>query len=177
MKYLWLLASFLIVSVASATAAPTEAGKKIACAAQLSVGKKMWKGYGLPNGTLGCAAALSNVLKAAGVSTAHSAAVVQVRRQLLTDKSKVQELIIRNGPQEELKDDKLNALAQPGDIVLAFAKPPSNPNGGPDAHCGILATPTDIFTNDWNDGIWKKVNIHQMFDYYPYLRLVRIEKL
>src|ERR1039457_3992535 len=99
MKYWWLLAISLITSVA-ATAAPTEAGKKITAAAQLFAGKQMWKGYGLPNGTLGCAAALSNVLKAAGVSCAHSAAVVQVRRQLLLDKTKAKELMVRNGPGE-----------------------------------------------------------------------------
>lgn len=158
-------------------AAALAPGERISLAARNSLGKQMWKGYGLANGYLGCAAALSNVLNLAGYKQAHSAAVTAVRNQLLAKKDGVRKLIIRDGPKEELLDSKLLSLAKPGDIVLAFAKPPGTSwNGGGDAHCGILATPTDIYTNDWNDGIWKKVNIHQMFDYYPYLRILRMER-
>lgn len=152
-------------------------GTKIAATAEACLGKKMWSGYGLSTGYLGCAAAVSNVLKKAGFSAGHSAAVTQLRNQLLASKC-AREFVIRGGPKEELLDNKLNAIARPGDIVLAFAKPPeSNWNGGGNAHCGILSAPTEICTNDWNDGIWKKLNIHLMFDYYPYLRIIRIEKL
>jgi hypothetical protein len=69
----------------------------------------------------------------------------------------------------------MKQIAHPGDVVLAFKLPPDkNYNGGADAHCGILADGGDIYTNDWMDGIWKKVNIHLMFDYYPYVRLLRL---
>ncbi|MBS1953947.1 MAG: hypothetical protein JST89_07175 [Cyanobacteria bacterium SZAS-4] len=152
-------------------------GPKIAATAQACLGKKMWLGYGLKTGYLGCAAAVSNVLKKAGSSAGHSAAVTQLRNQLLASKC-AREFIIRRGPKEELLDSKLNSIARPGDIVLAFAKPPeSDWNGGGNAHCGILSAATEICTNDWNDGIWKKLNIHLMFDYYPYLRIIRIDRL
>jgi hypothetical protein len=152
-------------------------GLKVAATAESCLGKKMWKGYGLSSGYLGCAAAVSNVLKQSGYTYGHSAAVTQLRNQLLASHC-VKEFVIRSGPNVQLEDGKLNAIAKPGDIVLAFAKPPeSNWNGGGNAHCGILSSSTDICTNDWNDGIWKKLNIHLMFDYYPYLRIVRIEKL
>ncbi len=152
-------------------------GSKFASTAEASLGNKMWAGYGLSTGYLGCAAAVSNVLKKAGFREGHSAAVTQLRNQLLASKC-AREFIVRSGPKDELLDSKLNAIARPGDIVLAFAKPPeSNWNGGGNAHCGILSAPTEICTNDWNDGIWKKLNIHLMFDAYPYLRIIRIEKL
>lgn len=151
-------------------------GSKITVVAESCLGKKMWSGYGLSTGYLGCAAAVSNVLKKAGFTKGHSAAVTQLRNQLLASKC-AREFVIRGGPKEELLDSKLNAIARPGDIVLAFAKPPeTNWNGGGNAHCGILSAPTEICTNDWNDGIWKKLNIHLMFDAYPYLRIIRIEK-
>ncbi len=166
------------ISASQVSASSSEAvGAKFASAAETSLGKKMWTGYGLSTGYLGCAAAVSNVLKKAGFSAGHSAAVTQLRNQLLASKC-AREFVIRSGPKEELLDSKLNAIARPGDIVLAFAKPPeSNWNGGGNAHCGILGAPTEICTNDWNDGIWKKLNIHLMFDAYPYLRIIRIEKL
>jgi hypothetical protein len=151
-------------------------GAKMTSTAEACLGKKMWTGYGLSTGYLGCAAAVSNVTKKAGFAAGHSAAVSQLRNQLLASKC-CREFVIRSGPKEDLSDSKLNAVAQPGDIVLAFAKPPeSNWNGGGSAHCGILSAPTEICTNDWNDGIWKKLNIHLMFDAYPYLRIIRIEK-
>lgn len=160
-----------------ATSITQPPGLKVSATAQSCLGKKMWGGYGLSSGYLGCAAAVSNVLKKSGFSYGHSAAVTQLRNQLLASHC-VKEFVIRRGPATPLDDTKLNAIARPGDVVLAFAKPPeSDWNGGGNAHCGILSSSTEICTNDWNDGIWKKLNIHLMFDYYPYLRIVRIESL
>lgn len=169
--------SALAARAAVAIPAPSPAvGSNISKVAESCLGKQMWKGYGLASGYLGCAAAVSNVLKKSGYSSAHSAAVVVMRNQMLSSKH-AREIVIRNGPKEELLDSKLEKLAQPGDVVVAFMKPPEkNFNGGGNAHCGILSTATEICTNDWNDGIWKKLNIHLMFDYYPYLRIIRIEK-
>ncbi len=153
-----------------------ETGAKLALVAESCLGKKMWTGYGLSSGYLGCAAAVSNVLKISGFKYAHSAAVTQLRNQLLGSRC-TREIIVRKGPKDELLDSKLVSVARPGDIVLAFMKPPeSDWNGGGNAHCGILSNSSEICTNDWNDGIWKKLNIHLMFDYYPYLRIVRVEK-
>lgn len=67
-------------------------------------------------------------------------------------------------------------LARPGDVLMAFMAPPNKPNGGPNAHCGIMAENADVFTNDWDDGIWKRLNIHVMFDHYPYVRLIRLSE-
>ena len=33
---------------------------------------------------------------------------------------------------------------------------------------------TQVYTNNWMDGIWTEVEIHQMFDAYPYVRLIRL---
>jgi len=157
-----------------ATAAPSDLAQKVFASAQKDVGKKMWKGYGLPSGKLGCAAALCNVLQEGGVTDAHSATVIVVRNQLLYGKTKFKELVLRNHEGDGIDDAKLKSIARPGDVVLAFMKAPPNPNGGPNAHCGIMGENGEIFTNDWNDGIWKGLNIHLMFDYYPYIRLIRL---
>jgi hypothetical protein len=50
---------------------------------------------------------------------------------------------------------------------------PTKVYGGPNAHCGIMGEGTQVFTNNWLDGIWTEVEIHEMFDYYPYVRLLR----
>ncbi len=135
----------------------------------------MWKpGYGLANGKLGCAAAVCNVLKKSGIETVSSAGVVAMRGQLLTRCAGSKEFVIRNGDGTQIDDTKLTAVARPGDIVLAFMEPPSKPNGGPRAHCGIMGDGTNVYTNNWMDGIWTEVEIHQMFDYYPYIRLIRV---
>lgn len=147
---------------------------RIATVAKASLGKEMWKGYGLPNGTLGCAAALCNVLKKAGIERVSSPIVTAMRRQLLTTKVGCTERIIRNGEGQEIDDAILLKECRPGDILLAFSEPPNKLNGGANAHCGIMGQGTHIYTNNWNDGIWTDVEIHQMFDYYPYIRLLRL---
>lgn len=167
--------SMLVTLIATVAPALSEVeGETIFHAAQSSLGKKMWIGYGLPSGKLGCSAALCNVLKKAGVTSAHSATVTVARRQLLAS-GMATEIVVRNGEGTEIDDAKLKKLAHPGDVLLAFMHPPSKPNGGPDAHCGIMGADANVFTNDWNDGIWKELNIHLMFDYYPYVRLLRIK--
>lgn len=156
--------------------AATDTGKKILTAAQLCQGKRMWlKGYGLTNGKLGCAAALSNVLLAAGIGAGHSAAVSVLRNQLLHGRLHCSEVTLRDGEGEGIDDAKLRRLAQPGDVVVAFMTPPNNYNGGTNAHCGIMSRDGNVMTNDWSDGVWKEVNIHMMFDYFPYIRLLRVD--
>ncbi len=157
-------------------ATSTALSKKIFQAAKASVGKEMWKGYGLPNGKLGCAAALCNVLKKAGVSSVRTPLVTAMRRQLLSSPTVCSERIIRNGEGRDLNDKVLLKDCQPGDILLAFEEPPSKLNGGTSAHCGIMGEATQVYTNNWVDGIWTEVEIHQMFDYYPYIRLLRLSE-
>jgi hypothetical protein len=168
-------AGIIMMFLLSSPGAPTDLSQTIYTAAKKDVGKQMWKGYGLSSGTLGCAAALSNVLKQGGVDDAHSAAVIVVRNQLLHGKTKAKELVLRNSEGDAIDEAKMKSIGHPGDVVLAFMKPPPNPNGGPNAHCGILGENGEIYTNDWNDGIWKEVNIHLMFDSYPYIRLIRLQ--
>ncbi len=148
--------------------------ERIAATAKQSLGQKMWLGYGLPNGFLGCSAAVSNVLKKSGINCAHSAAVVIMRNQILKGPYSYQEFILKNGTDKIIDDALLLKTAQPGDILLAFMDPPSKPNTGGNAHCGIMGEKANVYTNDWNDGIWKEVNIHQMFDYYRHVRLLRL---
>lgn len=155
------------------SAQQTSTAQRVLKAADSSVGKKMWFGYGLPNGTLGCAAALSNVLKAAGITRGRSATVVVVRRQLLTGCKGVQEIEIKS-QKGDIDDTRLAKLARPGDILMAYMAPPPSLNGGPNAHCGIIGEGGTVYTNDWNDGIWKHTDIHTYFDFYPYIRVIRL---
>lgn len=152
----------------------SEPGVRVYESAKVSVGKEMWKGYGLANGKLGCAAALCNVLKKAGISDVSSALVTAMRRQLLRSRTGARERIVRNGEGQAIDNGALLKDCQPGDILLAFMEPPSKLNGGTSAHCGIMGQGTRVYTNNWMDGIWTDVEIHQMFDYYPYIRLLRL---
>jgi hypothetical protein len=151
-----------------------QANDKILGAARKSLGKPMWFGYGLQKGTLGCAAALSNVLKQAGYSQCHSALVTTVRHQLLALPG-AQEIVVKQ-TSDALDIEKLAKLARPGDVLLAFMDTPAKLNGGADAHCGIMDREARVFTNDWNDGIWKNAPFDQYFHYYKELRLVRLKQ-
>lgn len=172
-----LLLLIAILSCSQAVLADDEnkLGSRIAFAASQSVGKQMWKGYGLPNGYLGCAAAVSNVLKKASVNDAHSAGVVIMRNQILQGKHVCYEFVVKDGSSDQIDDQLLLKKSKPGDILLAFRDPPSRPNTGGSAHCGIMGDAPNVYTNDWNDGIWKKLNIHMMFDSYRYVRLLRLQ--
>lgn len=142
--------------------------------ARSSLNEEMWHGYGLSNGKLGCAAALSNVLKKAGVRGADSALVTRLRAQLLRNQLGACERIIRDGKGAEIDDAILLRDCHPGDILLAFKDPPAKLNGGTNAHCGIMGKGTQVYTNNWMNGIWTEVEIHQMFDYFPYIRLIHL---
>ena len=155
-------------------ASPDDRGKSIASTARACLGKEMWKpGYGLSNGKLGCAAAVCNVLKKSGVKNVSTAGVVAMRTQLLSLPGS-KEFKIRSGEGSEIDDAKLLKIAQPGDILLAFKDPPTRANGGPNAHCGLMGAGSQVYTNNWMDGVWTEIEIHQMFDYWPYIRLIRL---
>jgi len=174
LKTLSIILAVLIIGVprTESTVLQESDSNKIFKAANSSLGKQMWNGYGLRDGTLGCAASLSNILNKGGVKVAHSASVAAVRKQMLST-GKFRELVLRNGEGDEIDEVKLKSMGKPGDVVLAFMRQPDRDNSGPSAHCGILGAQSNIYTNDWNDGVWKQLNIHIMFDHYPYIRLVR----
>ncbi|HEY9758363.1 MAG TPA: hypothetical protein V6C97_24570 [Oculatellaceae cyanobacterium] len=159
---------------AETNSAKENIGSRIVAEAKSSLGKEVWRGYGLPNGKLGCAAALCNVLKKAGISEIKTPMVTTMRRQLLASPLGCTERIIRNGSGTQIDDTILLKDCRPGDIILAFNEPPSKLNGGANAHCGIMGQNTQVYTNNWMDGIWTEVEIHQMFDYFPYIRLLRL---
>lgn len=151
-------------------------GVHLAATAHSCLGNEMWKpGYGLSNGKLGCSAAVCNVLKKAGVKKISTAAVVPMCLQLLKNYPASREFIVRSGEGNEINDARLSKLAKPGDILLGFMAPPPDANSGGNAHCGIMGTGNQVYTNNWLNGIWTEVDIHQMFDFYPYIRLIRIQ--
>jgi len=154
--------------------AAQNSSKQIVGAAHSGLGSEMWHGYGLKTGYLGCSAAVCNVLKKAGVKGVSSAAVTIMRSQLLHGPTQCQEFVIKNGEAGRINDAKLLAACRPGDVLVAFAEGPTKPNLGGNAHCGIMGGGTRIYTNDWNDGIWKLVDIHLMFDQYKHVRLLRV---
>lgn len=160
-------------------AAPAPAGsvdQQILQTAKGSLGKEMWHGYGLSSGKLGCAAAVSNVLKNAGVLGVNSAAVVIIRRQILNHpKYSAQEICVKKAGPSGLDAQTFQTLSRPGDVLLAFMEPPTKPNLGPNAHCGFVGTDGNVYTNDWNDGIWKYAPIEQYFSYYPYIYVIRLK--
>jgi len=173
---------FTALCVSSAFAAP-KAGverlqsahsQEILAAAKASVGKEMWKGFGLPNGGLGCAASLSNVLGKAGVKYARSPVTKVVRQKLLGGPVKTAEYVVKEGGDGPINDRALANVAKPGDVLVAFMDPLPKGNIGPKAHCGIIGPDGTVFTNDWNDGIWKHADIHTYFDSYRHIRVIRL---
>lgn len=154
----------------------TSLQQTIFATANESVGKKMWYGFGLPSGKLGCAAALSNVLNKSGVAVAHSAAVVILRRQLLKSTFDVRETPVKSSKGYGVDIGRLKAASQPGDLIFGYTSTPDKPNLGPDAHCGVVAEDGEVFANDWNDGIWKRVEADAFFAWYPYIYVMRVCK-
>lgn len=147
----------------------------VLAAAKKSIGKQMWKtGYGLADGRLGCAASLSNVLKAAGLQNIGSPLTIAVRQKLLKGTLKTSEFVIKNGGEASINDATVNQVAKPGDVLVAFMDPLPKGSVGPRAHCGIIGPNGTVFTNDWNDGIWKQGDIHTYFDSYRYIRVIRL---
>ncbi len=174
---LWIAGSVSAASSQSGAAVPvanSAASQKILLSAKESVGKKMWLGYGLPSGTLGCAASLSNVLKKAGYPMAKSAVVVVVRRQLLSSKLNAKETAIKHSKDSGVDLKKLRDASQPGDLIFGYMTTPDKPNMGPDAHCGVVAENGEVFANDWNDGIWKRAEADRFFGFYPHIYVMRI---
>ena len=147
---------------------------KILAAASSAVGKKMWFGYGLPNGKLGCAAALSNVLRSAGYPVAKSAAVVVVRGQLLKSSLNVKEIAVKHSKAQGIDPLTLKELSQPGDLIFGYMTLPTNPNYGPNAHCGVVSDNGEVYANDWNDGIWKRAEADTFFGFYPHVYVMRV---
>lgn len=149
--------------------------QEILSAAKDSVGKEMWKGFGLPNGGLGCAASLSNVLGKAGVKYARSPVTKIVRQKLLGGPVRTSEYVVKEGGDGPISDKALAKVARPGDVLVAFMDPLPKGNVGPKAHCGIIGPDGTVFTNDWNDGIWKHASIHTYFDSYRHIRVIRLQ--
>ena len=150
---------FLSIPLSAAQSKPT--AQKIEETARSLVGKEMWKsGYGLKNGGLGCAASVSNVLNEAGIKYVRSAATKFMRLQILKGKLKVKEYVVKEGGNGPIDDKKLLSVARPGDVLVAFMNPLPQGNIGPKAHCGIIGRNGRVYTNDWNDGIWKNGNIY-----------------
>lgn len=135
----------------------------------------MWKGFGLGDGSLGCAASLSNVLKKAGIKYAYSPVTKFVRQKLLSGPIKTSEFVIKQGGEGPIDDKTVATVARPGDVLVAFMDPLPRGNIGPKAHCGIIGPKGTVFTNDWNDGIWKHADIHTYFDSYRHIRVIRLQ--
>lgn len=149
-------------------------GNSILHAAEESVGKQMWKGFGLADGSLGCAASLSNVLALAGVKYARAPVTRVVRQKLLQGPIKTSEHVIKNGGDGPIDDKTVSRVARPGDVLVAFMDPLPGGSVGPKAHCGIIGPNATVFTNDWNDGIWKHASIHTYFDSYRHINVIRL---
>lgn len=141
--------------------------------AQAALGKEMWFGYGLHTGKSGCAAALSNVLRQAGLPYKGSALVVLVRRQLLAGPVLVSEIAVKHSPEYGVDQAKLNQVAKPGDLIFGYMQPPEKSNTGGDAHCGVFAGAGEVYANDWTDGIWKRDVVDRFFAWYKYVYVVR----
>jgi hypothetical protein len=141
--------------------------------AQAAQGKKMWFGYGLHTGKSGCAAALSNVLKQAGLPYKGSAMVILVRRELLSGPLSVTEIAVKNSTDYGVDQAKLKQVAKPGDLIFGYMQPPQKPNLGSAAHCGIFAGDGEVYANDWTDGIWKRDVVDRFFAWYKYVYVVR----
>ncbi|MBX9695085.1 MAG: hypothetical protein K2Z81_22055, partial [Cyanobacteria bacterium] len=149
---------------------------RILATARDSVGKQMWKvGFGLPEGRLGCAASVSNVLKKSGIKGVYSPVTKRMREQILKGALPVIELVLKDGGDSPIDHGKVAHVAKPGDVVVAFMHPLPGADVGPNAHCGVIGPDGTVYTNDWNNGIWSQGNIHTFFDSYRYIRLLRFK--
>jgi len=135
-------------------------------------GKKMWSGFGLATGKLGCAAALSNVINKAGLKCKGSAVVVTLRQQILNHPG-TKEILIKNSADYGVDKALLDTKSAPGDLIFGYMKPVSQPNLGGNAHCAVVAGQGQVMGNDWNDGIWKKVDVDQYFSFYRYVYIIK----
>jgi len=129
-------------------------------AAKSSVGKEMWRGYGLEDGRLGCAASLSSVLKSAGIKYATSLRTRDVRSKLMKGPNRVREYDLKTGGNDSIDDARVKSVAKPGDVLVAFMDPFPRCSVGARAHCGIIGEKGSVYTNDWNNGIWTHGSIH-----------------
>lgn len=137
-----------------------------------SCGKKMWSGFGLSKGTLGCAAALSNVLNKAGLKCKGSAVVVVLRKQILAHPG-TKEILIKNSSTYGVDKSIMALKSEPGDLIFGYMLPVSQPNLGGNAHCGVVADKGTVMGNDWTDGVWKQVDVDQYFSSYKYVYLIK----
>jgi len=176
LAFLWLALACVSLHPADAhgTSAKGSEPARLLSVANQSIGKKMWYGYGLPSGKLGCAAALSNVLKKAGYSYRGATAVVALRRQLRGGPLEVRELAVKHSNDYGVDRAKLSELAVPGDMIFGYMHSPDRPNSGNDAHCGIVAGSGEVYANDWLDGVWKRDVVDRFFAWYPYIYVIRI---
>lgn len=148
--------------------------KRTLKAAHDCLGKKMWSGYGLTSGKLGCAAALGNVLKLAGLPYRGSAAVVSLRQQILNGPLEVREIPVKQSAEYGVDPQKLRQVSRPGDLIFGYKENPGKPNLGADAHCGVVADSGRVYANDWNDGIWKCDVADRFFAWYPHVYVMRM---
>lgn len=174
MPILCVLLVALSATLPSCFAESSAPATRVLASAQACVGKKMWFGYGLNSGTLGCAAALSNILNQSGFPSTKSAAVVVLRNKLLSSPIKAKELVIKNTPQYGVDPRVLDTVASPGDLIMGYKQPPTKPNLGGDAHCGVVAGNGEVYANDWNDGIWKRAQVDRFFAWYPYVYVMKL---
>ena len=116
------------------------------------------------------------MLGKSGITVARSAAVVIVRRQLRKSTFDVRETLVKSSKGYGVDIGRLKAASQPGDLIFGYTTTPDKPNLGPDAHCGVVAGDGEVFANDWNDGIWKRVEAHTFFAWYPYIYVMRVGK-
>lgn len=177
---LYLLASYQVTneSMAQSEKATSQAlppSAAILKAARGSVGKEMWRGYGLEDGRLGCAASLSSVLKTAGIKYATSLRTRDVRSKLIKGPNRVTEYDLKTGGNDSIDDARVKSLAKPGDVLVAFMDPFPRCSVGARAHCGIIGENGSVYTNDWNNGVWTHGNIHTYFDSYKYIRVSRVQ--
>lgn len=112
------------------------------------VGDQLWRnGYGLGSGRLGCAAAVSEVLRDAGVRGVRSAGVAQAAEQLT-----------RQGWTQHSGLDK----AEPGDVVVVVRRSGWR-NGGGGAHIGIVGEDGKVYHNKSKTGRWTEDSLQRTF--------------
>ena len=98
--------------------------------------------------------------------------VLFLRKQILTLPG-TKEILIKNSSAYGVDKNILARKSEPGDLIFGYMLPVSQPNLGGNAHCGVVSDKGTVMGNDWNDGIWKQVDVDQYFSFYRYVYLIK----
>lgn len=163
-------------TITMSTSVPSNAAaQRILEASRQSLGEPMWTRHAhlVAGGVYGCASALTGVLHRADITDADSALVSTMRKQLLQRPGTI-EILLKSPGDPYLDDREMNALLQPGDILVGTDGPLDDQNAGAAAHTAVYVSTELVYSNNSDDGLWIEASTHLLFDRFEYVSVLRL---